>query len=308
MHYRPDIDGLRAIAVVPVVLFHAGFTGWSGGFVGVDVFFVISGFLISSVILADHSEDRFSLARFWERRARRILPALATVVLATAALSWIFLTPSQLHDFGQSVSAVATFSSNIHFRLEAGYFDTVAELKPLLHTWSLAVEEQFYIVFPLILLGLLRLPRAALWAGISGLTLVSLLGAQMSLGDDPDAAFFLLPARMWELFSGVLLAIAMRAPVWRPLSHLWAELGSGLGLAMIVAAVVLFDSATPFPGLTALSPHLGHSVVHCLLPRGALDLPADGVATSGAGGSDVLWILPLAPAALCISAACPTGR
>ena len=152
MNYRREIDGLRALAVLPVILFHAGFETFSGGFVGVDVFFVISGYLITTIILAELEQGRFSIVNFYERRARRILPALFLVMLVCIPFAWIWLLPSDMKDFSQSLIAVAIFASNILFWRESGYFDTAAELKPLLHTWSLAVEEQYYVLFPLFLM------------------------------------------------------------------------------------------------------------------------------------------------------------
>jgi len=143
MQYRSDIDGLRAIAVVPVIFFHLGFDAFSGGFVGVDVFFVISGFLITSLILSDLDKQRFSLLNFYERRARRILPALFFMMLVCLPLAWITMVPFQLLDFSQSLVAVVAFSSNFLFFIESGYFEAEAELKPLLHTWSLSVEGAF---------------------------------------------------------------------------------------------------------------------------------------------------------------------
>ena len=145
MDYRSEIDGLRALAVLPVIFFHAGFEFFSGGFVGVDVFLVISGYLITTIIISEMSENKFSILKFYERRARRILPALFFVMLVSLPFAWFWLTPKDLQDFGQSLIATSTFSSNILFWLESGYFDTAAELKPLLHTWSLAVEEQYYL-------------------------------------------------------------------------------------------------------------------------------------------------------------------
>ena len=159
MHYRREIDGLRAVAVVPVILFHAGFTIFSGGFVGVDIFFVISGYLITSIILAECRDGRFSIIRFYERRARRILPALTVVVLACIPFAWMWMLPDQLRDFSQSIVAVALFASNILFWRQSGYFDPVAEEKPLLHTWSLAVEEQYYMLFPLFVFLMWRFGR-----------------------------------------------------------------------------------------------------------------------------------------------------
>jgi len=140
VRYRSEIDGLRAIAVAPVILFHMGFETFSGGFVGVDIFFVISGFLITSLIISDIDKQRFSLFQFYERRARRILPALLFVMLVCVPVAWVTMVPFQLHDFSQSIIATVAFASNILFFIESGYFEPEAELKPLLHTWSLAVE------------------------------------------------------------------------------------------------------------------------------------------------------------------------
>ena len=150
--YRPEIDGLRALAVVPVILFHAGFGVFSGGFVGVDVFFVISGYLISTIIMTEMAAGRFTLAGFYERRARRILPAMFLVMLACLPFAWAWMVPLRLEDFGQSLVAVAAFASNMLFWQESGYFSPAAEFKPLLHTWSLAIEEQFYVLFPAFML------------------------------------------------------------------------------------------------------------------------------------------------------------
>ena len=152
MQYRAEIDGLRAVAIIPVILFHAGFPLFSGGFVGVDIFFVISGYLITTIILTEKEQGKFSLINFYERRARRILPALFFVMLVSLPFAWLWLIPSDMKDFSQSLIGVATFSSNILFWQETGYWGTANELKPLLHTWSLAVEEQYYIIFPLYLM------------------------------------------------------------------------------------------------------------------------------------------------------------
>ena len=151
MKYRADIDGLRALAVVPVVLFHAGFSLFSGGFVGVDVFLVVSGYLITTILLEDIENNRYSILRFYERRARRILPALFFVMLVCIPFAWMWMLPIQLKDFSQSLVAVSLFVSNILFWQESGYFAAAAAEKPLLHTWSLAVEEQYYLLFPIFL-------------------------------------------------------------------------------------------------------------------------------------------------------------
>lgn len=151
MNYRPEIDGLRALAVVPVILFHAGFELFSGGFVGVDVFFVISGYLITTILIEDIENNRFSIVNFYKRRARRILPALFFVMLVCILFAWMWMAPSQMRDFSQSLVAVSLFASNILFWRKSGYFDADADEKPLLHTWSLAVEEQYYVLFPIFL-------------------------------------------------------------------------------------------------------------------------------------------------------------
>ena len=148
MHYRPEIDGLRALAVLPVIFFHADLFFFSGGFVGVDIFFVISGYLITSILIKDLRENKFSISKFYERRARRILPALFFVIILSIPIAWITFLPKDLLNFFQSVLAITFFSSNILFWRESGYFDSESSLKPLLHTWSLSVEEQFYVLFP----------------------------------------------------------------------------------------------------------------------------------------------------------------
>ena len=150
--YRPEIDGLRALAILPVLLYHIGFAGFSGGFVGVDVFFVISGYLITSIILKEKSQDQFTLANFYERRARRILPALFAVILVCIFLSYFWMAPAQMKEFGLSAVSAIVFISNVFFWKHSTYFDTASEEMPLLHTWSLAVEEQYYIAFPIFIL------------------------------------------------------------------------------------------------------------------------------------------------------------
>ena len=156
MKYRKEIDGLRAVAVIPVILFHAGFEYFSGEFVGVDVFFVISGYLITTIILSEKEKGTFSLINFYERRARRIIPALFLVMLASTLASWFWLSPTYMKDFSESLVAVSLSSSNILFWQETGNWGVVNELKPLLHTWSLAVEEQYYVLFPLFLILMWR--------------------------------------------------------------------------------------------------------------------------------------------------------
>jgi len=255
--YRPEIDGLRALAVLPVILFHAGFAGFSGGYVGVDVFFVISGYLITSILLKEMQDGNFSLIRFYERRARRILPALFFVMAVTMPFAWWWLIPRDLQDFGESLIAVATFSSNVLFWLESGYFATEAGLKPLLHTWSLAVEEQYYILFPLFLLAVWRLgSRWITWLIVAGV-IAGVAAAHWGAFHKPLATYYLLPTRAWEILLGALAAIFLFRQPADGSTGLWREVCGFGGLALVVASIVYFDSHTPFPSLYTLVPTIG---------------------------------------------------
>lgn len=267
MKYRREIDGLRAIAVVPVVLFHAGFEVFSGGFVGVDVFFVISGYLITNIIIDEMNEGKFCLLDFYERRARRILPALFVVVLCCIPFAWFLLLPSDMRDFSQSLVAVATFSSNILFWRESGYFDTASELKPLLHTWSLAVEEQFYILFPLILMVAWRLGKRAIVSTLAAAFVISLATAHWGAYNKPDATFYLLHTRAWELLIGSFAAFYSQH---RSLgTAAWVNNAlSTVGLAAILYGVFAFDDVTPFPSLYALIPTVGTVLIILFAVRG----------------------------------------
>ena len=261
MQHRPEIDGLRALAVLPVLLFHAGVPGFSGGFVGVDIFFVISGYLITSIILADLHRERFRLLSFYERRARRILPALFLVMGTTSACAVVFLAPADLVDFAYSVLATTGFLSNFLFWYESGYFDSATEMKPLLHTWSLAVEEQYYLLFPVLLIALWRLPRRIFLIAMAVLGCLSLSLAHLAttFAQDPrlvSGAFYLLPTRGWELLAGAALAFPGRQQN-NLLPRAAGELLSLLGLLLISYAVFRFDSATPFPSLWTAFPVLG---------------------------------------------------
>lgn len=259
MNYRREIDGLRAVAVLPVILFHAGFSWFSGGFVGVDVFFVISGYLITSILLAEHEAGRFSIVGFYERRARRILPALVLVMACCVPLAWALMLPYQLKDFAQSLVAVATFSSNVLFWRQSGYFDTEAASKPLLHTWSLAVEEQYYLLFPLALALCWRLGRRALVGLLALVTLACLMLAEWGWWNHPQANFFLTPTRAWELMIGSLIAFV--PAVWLQGRSLWREALALAGLAAVLVTIVLFDDHTPHPSRYTLIPVLGTAAV-----------------------------------------------
>ncbi len=248
---------------MPVILFHAGFQIFRGGFIGVDVFFVISGYLITGILMAELERGDFSIARFYERRARRILPMLFFVILCCIPFAPLWLNPLQLLDFSRSIVSVTFFSSNIMFWRDQGYFAALADLKPLLHTWSLAVEEQYYLLFPLLLAAGWRLGKRSVFWLILGLTLASLTAAEWSAHNAASADFYLLPTRAWELFAGSLCAF-----LW---SHRGAQLvQSGakgtqwlglVGLAMIVAAIFLLDASTPMPGLYSLLPVVGTMLV-----------------------------------------------
>ncbi len=275
IQYRQEIDGLRALAVVPVILFHAGFSAFSGGYAGVDVFFVISGYLITSIILTQRAEGSFSLARFYERRARRILPALFLVMLVSLPFAWFFLLPHQLRYFSQSLVATSLFLSNVLFYLKSNYFSEAAEITPLLHTWSLAVEEQFYLVFPLFLIAVGRLGDRWLLRSLWVIAIMSLGLAQVGTLFSPAAAFFLLPTRGWELLVGSLACVySMRAGSKGPGASLGPAQGGAArmpapaaqalslcGLALIVIAIFVFDHNTPFPGLPALVPTVGAALI-----------------------------------------------
>lgn len=254
MAYRSDIDGLRAIAVCIVIFFHFGIPGFAGGYIGVDVFFVISGYLIGSIILKQLEEGRFSFTRFYFRRVRRLFPVFVAVILVTTAVAYLLMLPADFKLFGQTVVASSVYLSNILFYLKAGYFDTASHLKPLLHTWSLSVEEQFYVIFPLLAWLIFRLKREWLLPILLVLTGASLVAAEWYLGYDNNAVFYLYPFRAWEMFLGVCLA-TQRLPKCESQS-----IGLALalaGLAMIVIPGFIYTSATPFPGLSALIPCVG---------------------------------------------------
>ena len=210
MKYRPEIDGLRALAVIPVILFHAGFELFSGGFVGVDVFFVISGYLITTILIDDIENKRFSIVNFYEKRARRILPAMFFVMLVCIPFAWMLMMPSQMTDFSQSLVAVSLFSSNILFWLESDYFAAATEQKPLLHTWSLAVEEQYYVLFPIFLILAWRYGKNRAFGMIVVMAAISLLLSEWGWRNKTSANFYLAPTRAWELLAGSITAFIVQ--------------------------------------------------------------------------------------------------
>ncbi len=252
MKYRAEIDGLRALAVVPVILFHAGFDLFSGGFVGVDVFFVISGYLITTILIEDIENKRFSIVNFYERRARRILPALFFVMLVCIPFAWMWMLPSQMKDFSQSLVAVSVFASNILFWRESGYFDAVAEEKPLLHTWSLAVEEQYYVLFPIFLILAWRFGKDRVFWMIVVMAAISLLLSEWGWRNKATANFYLASTRAWELFAGSIAAFVVQKQGVQKNNVL-----ATLGLAAIIFSIFFYDETTPFPSVYALVPVLG---------------------------------------------------
>ena len=247
--YRPDIDGLRAIAVLAVVLFHIGLAPLGGGYVGVDIFFVISGYLITGIVKREMEENRFTFASFYERRARRILPALFFLLLVGFGLALWVSMPQDLANYGASGAAAVLFSSNIYFFLKTNYFDAAAEFQPLLHTWSLAVEEQFYFLFPPVLWLAIRMKRIK--AVVLTILALSLLLSVLVSARAPSFAFYLLPTRAWELMMGAALALGM---VPWPSSQ---RMNEGLSVAALIglgAAIFFFNDETVFPGIAAVLP------------------------------------------------------
>ncbi|MEX2359689.1 MAG: acyltransferase family protein [Gammaproteobacteria bacterium] len=256
--YRPDIDGLRAVAVILVVLYHAGAPGFSGGFVGVDVFFVISGYLITRILQDEMGHGAFSLSGFYARRARRLLPALIVVLGCTLLLGAFTALPSDFERMAKAAIATLLFVSNIFFWTEAGYFSPAAESSYLLHTWSLGVEEQFYILYPLFFGLFFRRARQFLVPALTGVALVSLATSVVGSHIFPGASFYLAPTRAWELLAGGLLALSPAHG--RELSAA-ASAAGWAGLAMIFTAAGLYTSTAVFPGIAAALPVLGAVLV-----------------------------------------------
>lgn len=251
--YRADVDGLRAVAVLMVILFHSGLA-FSGGYVGVDVFFVISGYLITGIIVGQQMQGSFSLKNFWMRRIRRILPASIVMVIVTLFAGVLLLLPRDLDELGKSAVAQQFIASNFFFWHHTGYFDSRADLKPLLHTWSLAVEEQFYLVYPLLLVLCQRMTQKNLFQLLSALTLGSFCLACYLVYEHAGATFYATPTRAWELSIGGLLALIETRLIW---SRGLREFAGLLGLGLVCYAAFTFNKETVFPGANALLPCFG---------------------------------------------------
>jgi peptidoglycan/LPS O-acetylase OafA/YrhL len=256
--YRRDIDGLRAVAVLSVVLFHAFPSVLRGGFIGVDIFFIISGFLISSILLKELGQDGFSFASFYARRIKRIFPALILVIGASLAFGWFALFPDEYQQLGKHVVGGAGFAANFFYWAQVGYFDTAADTKPLLHLWSLGIEEQFYILWPAILLLAYRL-RANLLAVTAGLALLSYLLNVGGIAHHASATFYSPASRAWELLLGAGLACMQQhaGSAALPLPRIGPNLRAAGGVILLALGLALIRRDLPFPGNLALLPALG---------------------------------------------------
>ncbi len=269
LKHRREIDGLRALAILPVLLFHAGFKSVPGGFFGVDIFFVISGFLITGIIVNElQTLGKFSIIGFYERRARRIMPALFLVMVVMYPVGWFLLFPQQWATFSESFRWIIFFGSNYFFLGKMGYFDPNIDLNPMLHTWSLAIEEQFYVFFPLILWAMWKLFKKKFWIPILAvLAVTSLIWAQNNYAFDPTGNFYLLQYRAWELLAGAIVAIYLSR---RENGAHSSQLLSLFGLGMLVYSVTKIGSDHPHPGFITLVPVLGSVLVIAFAGPGTL--------------------------------------
>jgi peptidoglycan/LPS O-acetylase OafA/YrhL len=272
--YRPEIDGLRAVAILPVLFYHAGLPAFPGGFVGVDVFFVISGYLITSIVAKDVALGRFSFAAFYERRMRRIFPALFFVLFVCTAAAAFFFPPSDFRDFGKSLVAMTFFISNLFFWRTAtpsGYFDHTSDSQVLLHTWTLSVEEQFYIFLPIGLVLVNRWAKQHLRVCLLIAAIASFALSLWAIEHKPVGAFYLLPPRAWELLIGSLLAVGALPAIE---NRILRDAAGFAGLGLIAYSVFTFTKDTPFPGFRALAPCLGAWLVIYASQTGASSVKA----------------------------------
>ncbi|MET4589345.1 acyltransferase [Arthrobacter sp. 754] len=272
MNYRPEVDGLRAVAVLSVIFFHAGFGLFGGGFVGVDVFFVISGYLITTIIVNQLATGTFHLGKFFERRVRRILPALFVVMLLCIPFASLWMLPDELENMGQSLVASTWSSNNILLAMTAGYWEAASEFKPLLHTWSLGAEEQYYFFVPLILMVIWRFARTKIMILLGVMAVVSFALAQYWLVTKPDFGFYMLPSRAWELLVGALVALSMRGrhelPRVSPRRRHLASRGGWqsrllplAGLGMLLGSVATLDSTNPLMATAMTFPVVGTALI-----------------------------------------------
>ena len=256
--YRADIDGLRAIAVLAVVFFHSGFNIVSGGYVGVDVFFVISGFLITTIIVRELAEDTFSIAGFYERRMRRILPASIVTAAVSLIVGYLVFETKDLGNLAHSAIANSLFLSNVFFYMQTGYFDAAAELKPLLHTWSLSLEEQYYVVTPLLLMLIAKVFRGRYLIFVVPIAVLSFIACVIGTYENQSLTFYMLTTRGWELLIGSILAIAT---IPRIKNETAMHVLAAFGLALILFSMFVFDNETAFPGAYAAVPTIGAAIL-----------------------------------------------
>lgn len=269
MIYRSEIDGIRALAVLPVIFFHAGFESFSGGFIGVDIFFVISGYLITNIILNSIEKNTFSLVNFYERRARRILPALIFILLISCLASYFFMLPDELENVGQSIIATILFTNNILLQITSGYWGLDPSFKPLLHTWSLGIEGQFYIIFPILLIILNRFMPNFRTLSITTLMVLSFCIGIYLANKFPTSSFLGLHTRGYELLVGYACSIYLRSS--QSFVSLKAkQILSLLGLSMILLSIFTFNETLPYPGLYSLLPVLGTALLLVFSTQGTV--------------------------------------
>jgi peptidoglycan/LPS O-acetylase OafA/YrhL len=261
LNYRKEIDGLRALALTFIVLYHANFQIFKGGYIGVDIFFVISGYLITSIILNDLINGNFSFVKFYERRARRILPALFLVLLICATFAWFWQLPGEMKEFNRSLVASILFVSNITFWQDVGYFDTTSNNKLLVHTWSLSIEEQFYLLFPLFLFLTWKKYKLKSIFFLFLILLLSLSLSQFVKYQNEMASFYLLPFRVWELLIGSLVSYYLNRFKHTNFNKLINEFGGWIGFCLILYAVIIFDGSSKYIGLLTLIPTLGTALI-----------------------------------------------
>lgn len=269
--YRPELDGLRAIAVLSVVLFHAGLKRFEGGFVGVDIFFVLSGFLITSIILKEIEENRFSFSDFYERRIRRLLPPIIPVIVLTGILSSFFLGSEQLSSTIKSIYSTLGISSNWYFLSTVGYFDGPGHTTPLLHTWSLSIEEQFYIFFPAMLLLAFKINKSQLPLIGTALLASFIYSTYLVFSSSTESAFYNSFGRFWELLIGASLACLKLEAPQKQTHRDYLEI---TGILMVLWSILKFEPEMPFPGPAALIPTLGTALLIAAGGKGRYISPA----------------------------------
>lgn len=257
LNYRPEIDGIRAIAVLSVIFYHAGFGVFSGGYLGVDIFFVLSGYLISTILLNEINSGNFSLVNFYERRARRILPMLFFITVLCIPFAWFWLLPADFKSFSQSVVAITFYLSNIFFWKTTDYFSTYVDLKPLIHTWSLAIEEQFYLIFPFCLLFISKLKNRWKYITLAVCITVGLLFAHRLSLNDPKTSFYFLHTRAWELMVGAFVALHLGNISEKTLGRFFLNLFCIIGLLLVIIPIFVFDKQTPTPSFFTAIPVIG---------------------------------------------------